>query len=138
MFGLINSYQDNCRRRGLNSRPSDMKAIVLSTPPRGTHSIKIYFNPLCLGIYDEDGRTCLHCLSTLQLFRKDIILETVESSPSSKDQLKILQFLKSSFIVFFNKGLFPNYVDKILASFDHLPPPLTFSTLRTLTKSGHF
>ena len=28
---------DNCRRRGSNSRPSDLKAIVLSTPPRGTH-----------------------------------------------------------------------------------------------------
>ena len=41
-FILINSYQDNCQRRGSNSWPSDMKAIVLSTPPWGTHKKSHY------------------------------------------------------------------------------------------------
>ena len=39
---------------------------------------------------------------------------------------------------FLSKGLFTNYVDKCLDLFIHLPTPLTFSTLKMLTKSQHF
>ena len=40
--------------------------------------------------------------------------------------------------IFFKKGLFTNYVDKILAFLTTYPPALTFSMVWTLTKSGHF
>ena len=36
------------------------------------------------------------------------------------------------------KGSFTNYVDKILAFLTTYPPLLTFPTLWTMTKSGHF
>ena len=40
IFILIKSYQDNCQGMGSNSWPSAIKAIVLSTPPWGTHWAK--------------------------------------------------------------------------------------------------
>ena len=46
------------------------------------------------------------------------------------------------FLLSWHKGSFTNYVHKILAFFDHLPPtthpPLTFSMVWMLTESGHF
>ena len=44
----------------------------------------------------------------------------------------------SIFETFCNKGSFRNYVDKICASFTTYSPPLSFSMVWTLTKSGHF
>lgn len=40
IFILTKSYQENCQERGLNSWPSAIKAIVLSTPPWVTHWAK--------------------------------------------------------------------------------------------------
>ena len=37
-----------------------------------------------------------------------------------------------------SKGLFTNYVDKILTFFDHLPPCVDIFYCIMLTKSGHF
>ena len=56
---------------------------------------------------------------------------------TSSDQVKLI-IISVTNLKEGGKRLFTNYVDKILACFDHLPPALTFTMVWTLTKRGHF